>query len=93
MKESSGILFRALGLVQVKGKHNKTRIFEPICKESDADEALRAKLSQHQEAMDHYLSEDWQQAKLSFDQLKQKYTEYLFYPVILEEVVRKTGQA
>lgn len=93
MKESSDILFRGLGLVQVKGKHNKTRIYEPICKESDADEALRAKLSQHQEAMELYLSEDWQQAKLSFDQLKQKYIEDLFYPVMLEEIVRKTGHA
>ena len=58
MKESEGILFRALDVVQVKGKHNTTKIFEPICKKSDANKALRNKLEQHQQAMDLYLSED-----------------------------------
>ncbi|MFT5132430.1 MAG: adenylate cyclase [Gammaproteobacteria bacterium] len=90
MKESSGIIFRALDVVQVKGKHNKTKIFEPLCKESDVNENLRLKLNQHQQAMDLYFSEDWQQAQVSFGQLKKAYAEDLYYPVMLDKIASKT---
>ena len=89
MKESSGILFRTLDVVQVKGKHNKTKIFEPICKEANADRALRSKLNEHQQAMDLYFSEDWNQAQASFKLLEQKHVEDLYYPAILGKIQGK----
>ncbi len=91
MKATTGVLFRALDLVQVKGKHNKTRIFEPVCKKSEADEAVLAKLRQHQQVMDQYFSEDWQGAKLSFEQLQQKFKKDRYYQVMLDTIARKTG--
>jgi adenylate cyclase len=91
MKESDGILFRALDLVQVKGKHNKTKIFEPICKENDANETLRKKLWQHEQAMEYYFSENWQQARLGFEQMKKEYSEDNLYPVMLDKILDKTN--
>ena len=89
MKETSGVLFRTLDVVQVKGKHNKTKIFEPICKEENADRALQSKLNEHQKAMDLYFSEDWNQAEASFKLLEQKHADDLFYPSILEKIQGK----
>ena len=91
MKESSGILFRALDVVQVRGKHNKTKIFEPICNENDADETLRKKLKQHEQAMEFYFAENWQQARLGIEQLKKEYSEDRLYPVMLDKILSKTN--
>lgn len=91
MKECRDILFRALDVVQVKGKRNKTRIFEPVCKEINADDTLRLKLTQHEQAMEYYFAENWQQAKVAFEQLQKEHKKDGLYPVMLDKIVGKTN--
>jgi adenylate cyclase len=89
MKESSGILYRALDVVQVKGKRNKTKIFEPLCKADEADDALLGKLRTHEQAMQTYFSEDWQGAKSAFEKLNKEFTTDSLYPVLIEKTESK----
>lgn len=87
--ESQGILYRELDLVQVKGKHNKTKIYQPICLENNADEEMRRFLKRHQAAMDEYFSENWQSAEKLFQSLRSDYREDKFYKVMLNKISKK----
>ncbi len=88
MQETKDVLFRALDRVQVKGKHNKTRIFEPLCLKSEADDALLSKLKLHHKALDFYFAENWSEAKTAFKQLRQNYKEDLYYTAMLKKIVK-----
>ncbi|MBT7950543.1 MAG: hypothetical protein HN764_02870 [Gammaproteobacteria bacterium] len=89
MKESNDVLFRALDVVQVKGKRNKTKIFEPVCRKNEADETLLNKINTHEKAMEYYFAEDWQPAMLAFEKLKKEFAEDKLYPVLLDKIAIK----
>jgi adenylate cyclase len=89
MKESDDVLFRALDVVQVKGKRNKTKIFEPVCRKNEADETLLNKINSHEKAMEYYFAENWQQARLALEKLKKEFAEDKLYPVLLDKVAIK----
>ena len=91
MKDCNNILFRALDVVQVKGKRNKTRIFEPICKASDADDKLRKKLAIHEQAMNYYFEENWDQAQKLVEQLNRDYKTDKLYRIMLDKIVSKSA--
>ena len=86
MEEVEGILFRELDLVQVKGKHNKTKIYEPVCLEAEADRAVHDMLQFHNEAMACYYESQWDKAEKLFAYLANRYPEDGFYPVMLETI-------
>ncbi|NKB36386.1 MAG: hypothetical protein GKR93_04345 [Gammaproteobacteria bacterium] len=88
MQDSNEVLFRALDRVQVKGKHNKTRIYQPLCLKSEADDALLSKLTLHHKALDFYFAEDWPQAKTAFKQLRQNYKDDLYYTAMLKKIAK-----
>jgi adenylate cyclase len=79
-----GILCREIDTVQVRGKLNKTRIFQPLCTEDDASEALKNKLKMHDVALQHYYSNEWDQAKSLFKELHNMYKEDLYYRAMLD---------
>jgi len=88
--ESEGILYRELDLVQVKGKHNMTKIYQPICLDNDekADEALK-QLKDHHEAINYFYDEQWQKAKSIFEMLKRQNKKDGYYPVMLSRIDEK----
>ena len=80
------ILFRVLDLVQVKGKHNKTWIYQPLCREAEADEALLDRLQLHREGMDHYFNRQAGQARKIFEQLAGRDPADGFYRLMLDKL-------
>jgi len=90
MQETKGVLFRELDVVRVKGKHNKTRIYEPLCDEKNADDSIHEMLQYHKEAMDSYRDADWRKADKLFSFLANNYADDGFYSYMLEKA-RKNG--
>ncbi len=89
---TSDILFRSLDLVQVKGKVNTTKIYEPICRKDEADEATVAKLRKHRQAMEFYYNESWSDAEKAIEAMKGEYSEDPYYPVMLDIIAEKKSQ-
>ncbi len=90
MNECDGVLFRALDVVQVKGKRNKTKIFEPLCKQIDADDLLRKKLKKHEQAIELYFADKYAQAKPLFEELNTEFAKDKLYPMLLEKIKAKS---
>lgn len=84
--ECSGILFRSLDIVQVRGKHNRTRIYQPLCPEQEADDTIRNALALHEQAMELYFAERWDTARAALERLREANPEDRFYPAILNKV-------
>lgn len=80
------ILFRPLDVVQVKGKHNRTRIYEPLCRREDADQALLDRLDLHVEGIDCYFSGQRDEAARIFTRLAAQDPADGFYPVMLKKL-------
>ena len=92
MQESKGILFRALDRVQVKGKHNWTLIYQPLCLKKEADDALLATLQLHHKALDFYFAENWEEATRAFKQLRQDNKDDLYYSAMLKKTAKLSKQ-
>lgn len=90
-RATSDILFRSLDMVQVKGKHNRTKIYEPVCRTDEADEVMVKKLKRHRQTMEHYFNENWQQAEKAASKMKSRYQDDAFYPVLLEKIAAKNS--
>ncbi len=80
------IVFRTLDIVQVRGKHNRTLIFEPICREEELTDNRRKSLREHEAAVELYLSRDWQGARVRMQRLKEWFPEDPVYPVLLRKI-------
>ncbi len=84
--ECRDIVFRTLDIVQVRGKHNRTLIFEPMCREEEMTDTRRKSLREHEAAVDLYLSRDWQGARVRLQRLREWFPEDPVYPVLLHKV-------
>ena len=82
----NGILFRALDVVQVKGKHNRTRIYQPLCPEEDAGPTLREMLRRHRQGMEYYFSDRHEDARKIFAELAGQEKGDGFYRAMLERL-------
>jgi adenylate cyclase len=82
----TGFLFRHLDRVRVKGKAEPIDIFEAVCRESDADEALQRELAAHDEAFEHYLEGHWEPAHDGFAALAATHPERECYRLYLERI-------
>ena len=66
----TGLLFRKIDTVKVKGKNKAVNIYQPLGLENDITEEIKATLNLHQQAMASYLAGDWTKAINLFQQLK-----------------------
>ncbi len=66
-------LFRPLDRVRVKGKAEPVDIFEPLCRQEVADEALRAELYEYDMALGTYYTQQWEEAESRFAALIQRH--------------------
>ena len=87
MNAVGGVLFRALDVVQVKGKRQKTRIYQPVCKADEADQELLDKLQLHQQGMDYYFNGQSEQAERIFKQLADGDQTDGFYQAMLKRLI------
>jgi adenylate cyclase len=62
-------LFREIDYVQVKGKKEPVRIFEPLVSQHESTPALLATLSVYEKARAAYLNRQWSEATTLYTQL------------------------
>jgi adenylate cyclase len=85
-QECEGVIFRSLDIVQVRGKHNRTRIYQPLCLESELNDELRQKLEMHERAMDLFLDGRSSEAAAALERMKTDWPDDDFYPAILHKL-------
>ncbi|MCK5362881.1 MAG: adenylate/guanylate cyclase domain-containing protein, partial [Gammaproteobacteria bacterium] len=80
------VTYRELGLVQVKGKNELARIYEPSNPEMDPHSTLVTKLHRHNEALHHYYDREWEAAAKIFRKLKDDQPEDPLYDYYLKRI-------
>ena len=85
-RELPGFLSRLIDKVKVKGKHEAVECYQPICREVDADAALRASVVEYHEALDCYHEQDWDGAEARLNDLLEKEPDTFLYQVYLERI-------
>jgi adenylate cyclase len=72
--------------VQVKGKEQPIRIYEPLCPENEATEAQLELVRKYNEAHDFYLQQEWGKAEVCFKALEESEDNKVLYSVYLERI-------
>jgi adenylate cyclase len=80
------IAFRTLDIVQVRGKHNRTRIYQPLCEKRELTDSMEARLAQHERAMEHLFADRWTEAGRIFRELHEADPRDPVYPVLLRKL-------
>ena len=88
-QDCDGIVFRTLDIVQVRGKHNRTRIYQPLCLDGDLNETLRKQLALHEKGVECLIAEDWAGAKAIFEELQHIESKDGYYPVMLRRIAEQ----
>ena len=91
-QEAGGILFRELDVVQVKGKHNQVRIFQPMCLLEDVDNVLHRQMIDHEQGIQCYHNGWLDEARAVFKQLAMERKEDGYYPVIINKIDEKLAR-
>lgn len=86
-KQLKGITCRELDQVRVRGKHQLTRIYQPLCYDNEVDTALKEKLMIHTEAMALYNSGKDKNACRLFKELYEKDKNDKFYKAIIKKIM------
>ena len=86
MNECKNIVFREVDNVQVKGKQKFTRIYHPICRQSDKSEKMEALLRRHHEGIEAYNMQDFDSATRIFRSLQKDVNDDEYYPAILKKI-------
>jgi adenylate cyclase len=84
--ECPDVVFREIDTVKVKGKHNITRIYQPMCRRSEMTESLESLLEQHQRGMQAYTDREFEKATGIFRKLQEERQDDGFYPAILRKI-------
>jgi adenylate cyclase len=82
----SGVIFRRLDRVRVKGKNEPIEIHEAVCLAPELDATLAAELAAHEAALEAYFAGDWAAATERFSALADTYPERVVYGVFIERV-------
>ncbi len=85
--KTSGILYRLVDFIKVKGKEEPVKVYEPVCFEAQASDETKAVLQKYAEARELYLAKDWQAALNAYQQLviDNPKREYL-YAIYIERI-------
>ncbi|MFT6154984.1 MAG: adenylate cyclase [Crocinitomicaceae bacterium] len=65
----TGFVCRFMDRIQVKGKEEAIRVYEPLGLEGDVPQVVLDEIIQYERAYQHYLDRNWDAAKQAFDQL------------------------
>lgn len=84
-KHLQGIYCREIDLVRVRGKHQETRIFEPLCLENEISNSLKEKMTLHSEALKLYYSEKYKDAGHLFKEIYQLDENDKYYKVMFNQ--------
>ena len=87
-----GFLCRLIDKVQVKGKEQPVRIYEPLCLEQEATPELLTLVEEYTAAHDYYVKQEWDKAESCFKVLEQKEANNLLYTVCLERIEKLREQ-
>ena len=85
-KACSIVTYRELGLVQVKGKNELARIYEPSSPEMDPHSTMVTKLHRHNQALHHYYDREWDAAAEIFRILKNEQPDDPLYDYYLKRI-------
>ncbi|MDH5518595.1 MAG: adenylate/guanylate cyclase domain-containing protein [Gammaproteobacteria bacterium] len=78
--------YRFLDKVRVKGKDQPVTIYEPLGLKTDISASTYSELEQHQQAISHFLSQQWQQASELFTALSEQHPKRKIYTIYLKRI-------
>jgi len=87
-KAVSGIVFRELDRVRVKGKDEPVAIFEPIGVEGAIAKSRQEELRLWQQALKAYRAQDWDQADVALFNLRRLYPNETLYAFYAERIAQ-----
>lgn len=79
-------VYRRLDRVRVKGKREAVEVYEPLCRHEDLDESLRHELADHERALEHFWTRDWENACAVFETLRDAHPQTPLYALYLERI-------
>ncbi len=79
-------VFRELDLVRVKGKAQAIRVYEPVCRGGEADEALRRELADYHAVLADFRARRWEEARVGFSRLRESFPDRSLYGIYLERI-------
>lgn len=82
--ECASIVFREIDTVQVKGKHNVAKVYQPWCLLADLTDEKKKRLALHQTAIDCYQKRDLDGAARLFKNLSDTDPSDTLYPALLK---------
>jgi len=85
-------LCRLVDKVQVKGKEESIRIYQPLCLESEASEVLCGLVDEYHQAHEFYVAQEWDEAINRFSRLKEWDPDTMLYDVYLERIAMLRDQ-
>jgi adenylate cyclase len=86
-KQLQGICCRELDRVQVKGKKQLTRIYQPLGYENEVGQRLKKKLILHNEAMELYYDKKYKNASRVFKELYELDKTDKYYKTMLKKTI------
>ncbi len=84
--ELSGFLCRQVDKVMVKGKDQPVRIYQPLCRDSEASAELKQQVDDYHVAYQQYLQQQWDAAEAGFRRLHDQDSDTYLYSLYLERI-------
>ena len=88
----SGFLCRQVDKVQVKGKEEPIRIYQPLCLLSEASVALNTLVDDYHRAYNCYLKQQWDEAEKMFLYLQEQDSETQLHALYLDRIASLRSQ-
>jgi len=82
-----GVVFRLIDHIQVKGKEDSIKVYEPLCFQTEITPERRAHLEAYAQARDLYLNRQWLESKACFEKLiETDFSAQRLYGIYLERI-------
>ncbi len=95
-QQATGVLYRELDNIKIKGREERVKMFQPMCLERGASPEQLENLAEHGKAMEHLTKKELNRAALVFESLQCRlYTDHI-YEIYLNRIkelnhTRQTG--
>jgi adenylate cyclase len=86
-------IYRFVDRIQVKGKNEPVRVYEPLCRKEELNSEQRIELAQYEAAHALYLEQNWEAASRAFEQLMDEYPQQKLYVVYSDRIQNLRHQA